>query len=92
LVVCKRLLYVEVGCLQCWFYTIWSHSLLLLLFRSLCSCYPNFLSFLYGFWKLSGKINTIVEGSKGNLPNIILGGDFNLPHIDWGVNIVPQRC
>jgi hypothetical protein len=26
LVVCKRPLYVEVGCLRCWFYTIWSQS------------------------------------------------------------------
>ena len=38
--------------------------------------------------ELEKAINTIVEGSKGNLPNIILDGDFNLPHIDWGLNTV----
>lgn len=37
--------------------------------------------------ELEKSINTTVEGSKGNLPNI-LGGDFNLPHIDWGLNTV----
>jgi hypothetical protein len=35
-----------------------------------------------------GLSTTIAEGSKGNLPNIILGGDFNLPHIDWSLNTV----
>ena len=50
LVVCKRLLYVEVGCLRCWFYTIWSHSLLLLLFRLLCSCYLCLLLISYLFY------------------------------------------
>jgi len=38
--------------------------------------------------KLDKSINTIVEGSKGNLPNFILSGDFNLPHIDWALNTV----
>lgn len=41
--------------------------------------------------ELEKSINTIVEGSNGNLPNIILGGDFNLPHIDWGLNTVKQN-
>jgi hypothetical protein len=42
--------------------------------------------------ELEKMISSITE-TQQNLPNIILGGDFNLPHINWQsttVNTNPQ--
>ncbi|CAG2231580.1 unnamed protein product [Mytilus edulis] len=37
--------------------------------------------------ELEKSINCIMNTSQ-NLPNVILGGDFNLPHINWQTNTV----